>query len=241
MPIQVKCLASGSAGNSYAVDDGESALLLEAGIPAKKITGGYLDLLPRVAGLLCTHEHGDHARYAGDLADAGIDLYATAGTFHEITDKYGPIDRPYRVHIIRAGEQFSLASWIVLPFQTEHDAAKPVGYLFYSRAAREKLLFATDTYFIPSLFRALNVVMVECNYSLPILDENIRNGTVPEIMKPRLLQSHFSLENVKDFLRANDMSTVRHIYLIHVSRNNGDPVLFKQEIQRLTGKPVTVF
>ena len=241
MPIQVKCLASGSAGNSYAVDDGESALLLEAGIPAKKITGGYLDLLPRVAGALFSHEHSDHARYAGALASAGIDLYMTSGTFREIEDRYGVIDHPYRVHIIRAGEKFSLASWIVLPFETEHDAAEPVGYLLYSRAAREKLLFATDTYFIPSLFRALNVVMVECNYSLPILEENIKNGTVPEIMKPRLLQSHFSLENVKDFLKANDMSTVRHIYLIHLSDKNADPALFKREIQRLTGKPVTVF
>lgn len=240
MPIQVKCLASGSAGNSYAVDDGESALLLEAGIPAKKIAGGYLDLLPRVAGACITHGHQDHAKYAGALASAGIDLYMTSGTFREVEDRYGKIDHPYRVHIIRAGEQFSLASWIVLPFQTEHDAAEPVGYLLYSRAAREKLLFATDTYFIPSLFRALNIVMVECNYSLPILDENIRNGTVPEIMKPRLLQSHFSLENVKDFLQANDMSAVRHIYLIHLSDKNADPALSKQEIQRLTGKPVTV-
>lgn len=34
--IDVKCLASGSAGNAYAVDDGESVLLLEAGIPAKR-------------------------------------------------------------------------------------------------------------------------------------------------------------------------------------------------------------
>lgn len=241
MPIQVKCLASGSGGNSYAVDDGESTLLLEAGIPAKKITGGYLDLLPRAAGACITHGHQDHAKYAGALASAGVDLYMTSGTFREITDKYGPVDRPYRVHIIRAGEQFSLASWIVLPFQTEHDAAEPVGYLLYSRAAQEKLFFATDTYYIPNTFRGLNVIMVECNYSMELLKESIREGRVDESMKHRLLQSHFSLENAKDFLRANDMSTVRRIYLIHVSKNNGDPALFKREIQRLAGKPVTVF
>ena len=55
--VTVKCLASGSSGNSYAIDDGVSALLLEAGIPAKKILAGYLNLLPRVAGCLISHEH----------------------------------------------------------------------------------------------------------------------------------------------------------------------------------------
>ena len=237
MMIDVKCLSSGSKGNSYAVDDGESALLLEAGIPAKKILSGYLPLLPRVAGCLITHEHGDHAKGAADLAARGIDLYATEGTFGGIPD----IDRPYRKHTIRAGEQFTLGSWIVLPFETRHDAAEPCGYLLYSTVAREKLLFATDTYYIPSSFRALNVIMVECNYSLPLLEESIAAGRVPESMKPRLLQSHFSLENVKDFFFANDMSSVRHIYLLHLSGNNGDAKLFKKEIERASGKPVTVF
>ncbi len=235
--IDVKCLASGSSGNSYAVDDGESVLLLEAGIPAKKILSGYLDLLPRAAGCLITHEHQDHAKGAAGLAARGIDLYTTAGTFSGIKE----IDHPYRMHTIRAGEQFSLASWLILPFETQHDAAEPCGYLLYSTATREKLLFATDTYYIPNTFRALNLIMVECNYSLKLLDESIREGRVPESMKPRLLKSHFGLENVKDFLRANDMNTVRRIYLIHLSGNNGDPALFKREIQQATGKPVTVF
>lgn len=235
--IDVKCLASGSSGNSYAIDDGESVLLLEAGIPAKKILSGYLDLFPRVAGALITHEHQDHAKGAAGIAAKGIDLYATAGTFEGISD----IDRPYRKHVVRIGEQFDLASWTVLPFETKHDCNEPCGYLIYSHAARERLLFATDTFYIPNTFRALNVIMVECNYSLPILNESIAEGRISESLKPRLLRSHFGLENVKDCLKANDMSTVRRIYLIHLSGNNSNPETFKKEIQRVAGKPVTVF
>lgn len=235
--IHVKCLASGSSGNSYAVDDGESALLLEAGIPAQKMLSGYLDLLPRAAGCLITHEHQDHAKGAAKLAGRGMDLYATAGTFESLAE----IDRPYRKHIVRAGEQFSLASWVILPFETRHDAAEPCGYLLYSKAAREKLLFATDTYYIPNRFQALNVIMVECNYSLPILKRNIREGLIPESMEPRLLRSHFGLENVLDFFKVNDMRPVRQIYLLHLSGNNADRKQFRREIERATGKPVTVF
>ncbi len=235
--IDVKCLASGSAGNSYAIDDGESVLLLEAGIPAKKIMTGYLDMISRIAGCLITHEHGDHAKGAADLAAKGIDLYATAGTFEGIEG----IDRPYRKHVVRVGEQLRLSSWTVLPFESEHDCNEPCGYLIYSHVTQEKLLFATDTFYIPNTFKALNYIMVECNYSLPILNESIRSGLIPEQLKGRLLRSHFSLEHVKEFLAANDMNTVRHIYLIHLSGNNSNPDQFKSEIQRVAGKPVTVF
>ena len=78
--IEIKCLASGSSGNSYAVDDGETVLLLEAGITSKKILSGYAELLDRVAGCLVTHEHKDHAKSAWDLTKSGIDVYTSEGT-----------------------------------------------------------------------------------------------------------------------------------------------------------------
>ena len=131
------------------------------------------------------------------------------------------------------GEQVQLGSWVVLPFETKHDAAEPLGFLLYSTAAREKLLFATDTYYIPNRFCGLNVIMVECNYSPELLRENIAKGLVPESQRPRLLQSHFGLQNVQDFLRANDLSQTRRIYLIHVSGRNGDKSLFEKEIRQL--------
>ncbi|HEM1811409.1 TPA: MBL fold metallo-hydrolase, partial [Listeria monocytogenes] len=53
-------------------------------------------------------------------------------------------------------------------------------------------------------------------------------------------QSHFSLENVKEFLNANDLSQLREIHLLHISSSNGDPNMFKNEIQALTGVPVYV-
>lgn len=235
--ITVKCLASGSSGNSYAIDDGESVLLLEAGIPAKRMMTGYIELLPRVAGCLITHEHMDHAKGAADVARKGIDLYATAGTFYELDG----IDRPYRKHVVQIGNQFHIEGWEVLPFETKHDCQEPCGYLIYSHVAKEKLLFATDTFYIPNIFKDLNIIMLECNYSLSILNKSIKAGRVPEQLKSRLMRSHFSLEHVKEFLAANDLNAVRQIYLIHLSGNNSNPTEFKKEIQRQTGKMVTVF
>ena len=64
--------------------------------------------------------------------------------------------------------------------------------------------------------------MVECNYAADILQANVDAGKVPESMRNRLLRSHFSLDNVKKFLLANDLSKVREIWLIHLSDGNSD-------------------
>ena len=237
--ISVKCLASGSAGNSYAVDDGKSVLLLEAGIRKRTILAGYMDLLMRVHGCLITHEHQDHAKAALGLPMAGIDVYASGGTFAALNAEKDR--RNYRLHSIKAGEQFTLGTWTVLPWEAQHDAAEPLGFLLYSKETGDKLIFATDTYFIPNTFRGLTCIMLECNYDRILLDRNISAGVVPESLRPRLVRSHFSLDNVRTFLTANDLSFVQRIYLLHVSNQNGDKDAFRRDIEALTGIPVTVF
>jgi phosphoribosyl 1,2-cyclic phosphodiesterase len=82
--------------------------------------------------------------------------------------------------------------------------------------------------------------MVEANYCLDILKANIKAGLIPESLKNRLLESHFSLDNVKGFLKANDLSEVRKIVLIHLSDGNSDADRMVREISELTGKDVEV-
>jgi len=65
-------------------------------------------------------------------------------------------------------------------------------------------------------------------------------GLVPPALKKRILKSHFSLENVKEFLKANDLSRVQEIWLLHLSDGNSDAERFKREIQELTGKMVFI-
>lgn len=239
---KVYCLGSGSKGNSYAVDDGRSVLLLEAGLPAPRILAGYRELLPRVAGCLITHEHLDHAKGAAELTRRGISLYMSEGTRNNISG----IQNPYAVQIVRAYEPFQLYGdgkvlWTVLPWEAQHDAAEPLGFLIQSRATEEKLLFATDTCFIPNTFRGLNTILVECNYDREVLKRSIENGRTDPRILHRLEISHFGLHNLKTMLIANDLSQVTHIYLLHASSANGDKRLFENEIRALTGIPVTVF
>lgn len=164
---------------------------------------------------------------------SGIDCYISAGTA-EALGLSG-----HRVHIIKAKQQFRIGTWTVLPFDTQHDAAEPLGFLLANQYG-DKLLYATDTYFLQYKFRGLTHIMVECNYAEDILEANIASGAIDPVLKNRLVRSHFSLAGVKEFLRANDLSHVKEIWLLHLSNGNSDAARFKREIQELTGKEVYI-
>ena len=231
--IEIKTLASGSSGNCYHVTDGSTPLLLECGINFRDIQIALDFKTSNIAGCLVSHEHKDHSKGIKDVLRAGIDVYASAGTIESENITH------HRLKPIQPKKQFQIGTWTILPFEVEHDAAEPLGFLLQSENGG-KLLFATDTYYVRYKFRGLTHIMVECNYSIDILEENIASGRVHKAMKRRLLKSHFSLENVKEFLRANDLSKVQEIHLMHLSDSNSDERRFKNEIQALTGKPVYV-
>jgi phosphoribosyl 1,2-cyclic phosphodiesterase len=231
--IDIKVLASSSKGNCYHVTDGSTSLLLECGIKFKEIQKALNFQTSSIAGCLISHEHKDHCKGVNEVMKAGIDVYTSQGTA-EALNLSG-----HRYKVIRAKEQFTISTWTILPFDVQHDVSEPLGFLLVNQSG-EKLLFATDTYYIKYKFKGLTHIMMECNYSMDILNENISRGSVPQIMKKRLMKSHFSLENVKEFFKANDLSKVQEIHLLHLSDNNSDEERFKREIMELTGKVVYI-
>jgi Metal-dependent hydrolases of the beta-lactamase superfamily I len=231
--MDIKVIASGSKGNAYRIRDGTTSLLLECGIPIKLIHKALDYHLTDIDGCLISHEHGDHSRAAQDVLKSGIDIYTSEGTAAALGLA------GHHVKIMKAKQQFKIGDLIILPFDTEHDAAEPLGFLITDQSG-DKLLFATDTYYIKYKFQRLTHIMLECNYSVDILNQNIEAGRVPGVLKNRLLKSHFSLEHVKEFLQANDLSAVKEIWLLHLSDNNSDAERFKREIEELTGKMVFI-
>lgn len=231
--MDIKVLASGSAGNAYYID-GETPLLLEAGITFRLIQQKLNFKTSQLAGCLVSHEHMDHIRAAKDLLRFGVDCYMTQGTADAL-DITG-----HRVHIIKAQCQFRIGEWTVLPFSTVHDAAEPVGFLLTKQKAKIKLLYASDTEYIPYRFLGLTHILVECNYSAEIVKRLKASGDLGSVLWRRIIKSHLSLETLLGFLKANDLSQVQEIWLLHLSDNNSDAVAFKRSIQELTGKIVKV-
>lgn len=231
--IEIKTLATGSTGNCYYVTDGSTPLLLECGISFKNIQKALNFKTSDIAGVLVTHEHKDHCKAVREVADRGLNIYMSPGT----RDAIG-IDH-HRIKSVENKKQFKLGTWTILPFDTEHDTAEPFGFLLANQDG-DKLLFLTDTYYCRYKFKGVTHLMVEANYSMKILDENVMSGRIHEGLKMRVMQSHFSLENLLEFLKVNDLSKVQEIHLLHLSDTNSNEEEFKKAVQQATGKLVYV-
>ena len=230
MDIQV--IASGSKGNCYAVSDGQTAILLEAGIPFADIRKALDFRVSDLAAVLISHEHMDHARAVLPLIAAGVDVYCSRGTAAAL----GLVG--HRVHIIRARARFTIGTWSVTPLDTVHDAKEPLAFVLAS--GDEKLLFVTDSAYLRYKVPGCTHLMLECNYALDVLKTNVIAGVVNHEVKRRVVRSHMSLETLCGFLRANDLTSVREIILLHLSDDSSDTEVFKRTIQALTGKAVRI-
>lgn len=231
--ITIQTLATGSKGNCYYITDGHTPLLLEAGIKFKEIQRKLNFQTRSIKGCLITHEHKDHCSGLQDVLKAGIDCYLSPGTKAALDVQH------HRLKAIENKKQFTIGTWTILPFDVQHDVSEPFGFLLVNTAG-DKLLFATDTYYIKYKFQGLTHLMVECNYSQKILDENILSGRTPMVLRKRLMRSHFSLENMKEFLKANDLTQLQEIWLLHLSDSNSNEEQFRQEIAELTGKLIYI-
>ncbi len=233
--MNLKVIGSSSKGNAYVLESPTGKLLLECGFSNFRIIKEALNYdLKSVKGCLLTHSHSDHSASIYYVCRNGIDIYMTQETANATGAK------GHRVNIIESGKHFDVGDFTCLPFPTEHDCPGSVGYLIYYKPTGEKLIFATDTYFIRNRFKGLDYILCECNYCKDTLDYNIENGYIAQGMKNRLLESHFSLEHVKEFLSANDLSKVKVIVLLHLSYHNADAGRMIREISELTGKIVVI-
>lgn len=225
--MKFKVIASSSKGNCYLLENQNGALLLEAGLPIKKIKQALNFDFSSIKGCLVTHEHKDHSKAVEDITKHGIDVYTSFGTL-QATGSTG-----HRFRVIKDKQQFYIGDFKILAFKAEHDAAEPLGYLIQDMTTGKKLLFATDTYYIRYKFKGLDYIAIECNYSEQVLEENIKNRKLPASLAERVRRSHFSLENVIEFLEVNDISKLKTLYLLHLSEGNSDVRLFETEIRKV--------
>lgn len=231
--IEIQTIATGSAGNAYLVTDGVTPILLECGVRFKDIQLATDFQVSSIKACLITHEHQDHCKSIKDVLKAAVPCYMSDGT------KQALAIENHRIKPLEPKKTVRIGSWKVLPFDVQHDVAEPFGYLLENEQG-ERLLFATDTYYIKYKFVGITHLLVECNYDQQTLDENAESGRIHPAMKKRVMRSHFGLENLLDFLKANDLSKLQEIHLLHLSNGNANEERIRKEVARLTGKMIFI-
>lgn len=231
--MKLKVIGTGSTGNAYLLDTGQEALLIECGVSIKDIKKALDFNLSKVSGCIVSHCHGDHAKSIKDVIGAGINVYASHDTIMEKNVSGAP--RAKRIEPLQA---FKVGSFKILPFSVKHDVPC-LGFLIEHKECG-KVLFLTDTYYCEYTFAGLNNIIIEANYCKNIIDKRFGADSGKEFLRNRILKSHFSIQNCKDMLAANDLSKVNNIVLIHLSDGNSNEAQFYNEVYEQTGKNVTV-
>lgn len=219
----IKVIATGSRGNFYILEAGEEILLLECGIQIKEIKKALNFDLSKVKGCLLTHSHNDHCKAIEEVLKF-TDVFTSKGTKEELQERF---DLNRHCFEVEHNKPFEIGSFMIVPFNTQHDTKEPLGFLIYHEELGN-IIFATDTYYLKYKFRNIDHVLVECNYNEEIIDH------LPSY-RARLLKSHMSLENLKDTLKTWDLSKTKKIILIHLSEENADKDLYQKVIKEATG------
>ena len=232
--MKLTVVNSGSSGNSYLLTDSKgSSLLLEAGVHPDEVYRAMNYDVSGLCAVVCSHEHQDHAKYIRHYAERGRKVLALRETLEAAGCNGNNYCKP-----IEPMHGYKMGAFKILPFDVHHDVPC-VGFVI-EHPEMGKLLFATDTMMLEYRFDGLNHIMIEANYSDEIVERDIDNGVVRSVMKDRLMTTHLSLENAIGMLKANDLTNVNEIILIHLSDNNSEVGAFHDAVVRATGKPVYV-
>lgn len=227
--MKFEALASSSSGNAYIVADEQTKILLECGIPHKKLQKLSGFSLSEFKACLVTHEHKDHAKSVQELINRGMDVYMSYGTAQALETDLA--------ELIENMEQFNIGSLDIVPFTTFHDAKEPLGFLIKSRVDGDVLAFATDTVNLRYQFPGLNILAIEANYDKAIL---AKCEKLPEKVRHRIENSHMEIDTLCDYLRSLDLSVCREIHLLHLSDATSHEEKFINKVKKAVPNGIKV-
>ncbi|WNR44556.1 MBL fold metallo-hydrolase [Paenibacillus roseipurpureus] len=223
MGIRFTVLSSGSTGNATVVDNGDVKLLIDVGFSAKK-----MELLMKerelaassIDGILVTHEHSDHIKGLGAFARKyDVPIYANEKTWVELDRQIGAIAEGNK-RVMETGGVQEFGTMKVESFGISHDAAEPVGYVFYEE--EQKLSVVTDLGYMSEKVKEKiadsDAYVLETNHDVDML----RVGHYPWSIKRRILgdKGHLSNEAAGDALCDIMTNKTKSVYMAHLSRDH---------------------
>lgn len=213
--MKLTCLASGSSGNCYLLENNNEVLILDCGIPIKAIKQGLNWDISKVVGVLCSHEHKDHSKALDDLRDMGI-----------------PIVAPFCTGDVKSAH-WGRGGFLVQTFDLPHNGVWNNGFLITVES--QKILYMTDFEYCQYVFKKqkINHILIECNYIPKLVDRDIPNYE-------HKLRGHCSLPTCIGFIKANKTDSLKTVILCHLSAENADPEEMTAEVQKVANCPVYV-
>lgn len=220
---------SGSSGNCAYLGTDRGGILIDAGVDPAKVVNTLLRAgidMSQVGGIILTHDHGDHVRYAYTLLRRfrHLRLYCTPKTLNGILRRHSISRRIKDYHQPVFKEfQFHLGPFVITPFDVSHDGTDNCGFSIETDG--HCFVVATDMGVITEradyYMRRANHLMIEANYDLAML----LAGSYPEYLKARIIGEKGHMDNAATASYLADIRTpaLENVFLCHLSHDNNAP------------------
>ena len=225
MKLFVTALNSGSNGNCYYVGNKDEAILIDAGISCREIEQRMKTLnlcMKKVKALFISHEHTDHIKGADALSKKyKIPLYITPAT---LENSRLDLRNPFNIKL-KSFLPVLIGDLEIIAFPKFHDANDPQSFIIKYKDLCIGVF--TDIGMICDqvirYFKCCNAIFLEANYD----DKMLTEGNYPFYLKTRIRSNkgHLSNEQALDLFLKHKSSSLTHIFLSHISKENNDPVL----------------
>ena len=221
--LAVCTLASGSKGNATYISDGETSILIDAGLSGIEIQRRLAsrDLSPEdMDAIIVTHEHSDHIRGVGILSRRyNLPVFINPKT-HKACPRLG---RLHETRPFECGTTFHVNDMAVHPFAISHDAEDPAGFTIGQNGTT--IGIATDlgiaTAMVRQHLKRCALLILEANHDLTMLE----TGPYPWPLKQRIRgrTGHLSNPDSKKLLEELQHDNLQHVILGHLSEINNTP------------------
>lgn len=224
--IEFTILGSGSGGNAALIRCGGSVLMVDAGLSAAQLSTrlGACGVAPeQLAGILVTHEHGDHTRGLEVFTRRyRVPVLVNAMT-REVMREALP-DAAWKV--IPCGGAFQFAGFDIETFRVPHDAVDPMGFILRARGVALGVLsdLGHATTLVRAKVAALEALIVEANYDVQMLANDTKR---PWSTRQRIASRHGHLSNDQcaEIIAAAAGPALQHLVLGHLSRDCNSPAV----------------
>lgn len=223
--MRISVLASSSRGNASVISAGNTVLMVDVGICARRITQGLAacGLQPAaVQGIFITHEHIDHTRGLAQFAGKReLPVYCSRYLRDDLRAAAPSVPLIY----VEPGSTVQVGEIAVTPFAVSHDAADPLGFVFEHEGVR--LGYLTDsgkvTRRMESVLEGVHALYIESNYDEGMLHHSGRpHYLISRIEGPF---GHLSNTQAGELVQRLAHPGLRHVILGHLSPECNTPAL----------------
>lgn len=222
-------LGSGSSGNCCYVGTNRGGILVDAGVKTDEVvrmlTANGVSM-NSVKGLLLTHDHSDHVRFAYNIVRSykHIRIFCTNRVLNGLLRRHSISKRIKEYHNPIFKEiPFKVLDFEITAFEVPHDGTDNVGFSIEFDSRR--FVLATDLGAVTErayhyMSRA-NYLVIEANYDLQML----KYGRYPEYLKARIQtdNGHMNNEDTAQFLKDIITPDLKYVFLCHLSKDNNTP------------------